>query len=159
VTQNAPKTTGIPQIVGLFVFVGTAAFFIAALANVVLAGLDDVQAYAVAFSYLVGVVALVVMFLDVYDLWVRGRRFSRQAAKSFRMIALVAIIASMAATLMGKNTMLVILLMPSVLIYYMTMRPQPATTRGASSGRARTPSGSTQSASKGRQRRGGRKRR
>jgi hypothetical protein len=163
-TQQAPKTTGIPQMIGLFVFVGTAAFFIAALANVVLAGLGDVQQWAVAFSYLVAVMALVVMFLDVYDLWVRGRKFSSQAARSFRMIALVAIIASMAATLMGKNTVLVILFMPSVLIYYMTMRPTPSASRRTAQGATGRASGGGASRAgsgggKSRQRKGGKKHR
>ena len=76
--QPAPKTTttGLPQMIGLFVFVATAAIFLGALANRVLAGMHTPQEFAVAFSYLVAVVALVVMFVDVYDLWVRGRRFN-----------------------------------------------------------------------------------
>ena len=152
--------------IGLFVFVASAAIFLGALANQVLAGLHTVQQFAVAFSYLVAVVALVVMFVDVYDLWVRGRRFSRAASRSLRMIVLVAILASMATTLLGRNMTLVIFLMPSIIIYYMTMRPAPsarsgarggATTRGATGGgTSRTGTGG---ASKSRQRKGGKKHR
>ena len=72
----------------------------------------------------------------------------------------------MATTLLGKNMTLVIFLMPSILIYYMTMRPAPsasrraaqggATSRGASRG-GRPRSGS--SGGKSRQRKGGKKHR
>jgi len=160
VAQPAAKGIAIPQMIGLFVFVATAAIFLGALANRVLAGLHDVQQFAVAFSYLVAVVAVVVMFLDVYDLWVRGRRFNRAQARSLRMIALVAILGSMAATLLGRNMTLVIFLMPSVLIYYMTMRPQPAAgSRAASRGGGAPAGGRTSGGAKSRQRRGGKKRR
>ena len=163
--QPAPKTTtGVPQMIGLFVFVATAAIFLGALANQVLAGLHTVPQFAVAFSYLVAVVALVVMFVDVYDLWVRGRRFNKAQSRGLRMIALVAILGSTAATLLGRNMTLVIFLMPSIIIYYMTMRPAPsasrrvaqggATTRGATGG-----GGVTGGGSKSRQRKGGKKHR
>ena len=146
--------------IGLFVFVATAAIFLGALANQVLAGLHTVQQFAVAFSYLVAVLAVVVMFVDVYDLWVRGRRFSKAAARSLRMIVLVAILASMATTLLGKNMTLVIFLMPSILIYYMTMRPAPAASRRTAQGGAATRGGTTRGGSgggKSRQRKGGKK--
>ena len=156
--QPTRQATNIPQMIGLFVFVATAAIFGGALVNAVLAGLGTVQEFAIAFAYLVAIVALVAMFLDVYDLWIRGRRFTPKGARSLRMVVLVAILGSMAATLLGKNMSLVIFLMPSVLVYYMTMRPAAATTHGASSGRGRTVSTSS-STSKARQRRGGKKRR
>lgn len=156
VTQQEPKVAGIPQMVGLFVFVATAAIFLGALTNTVRAGLQTQQQFAMAFSYLVGTLAVVVMFVDVYDLWVRGRRLSRGASRGLRMIALVAILGSMAATVLGRDLSLVIFLMPAVIIYYLTMRPRAATTRGARSGRRPAP---TASAPKSRQRRGGRKRR
>jgi hypothetical protein len=148
--------------IGLFVFVATAAVFLGALAHAVPAGLHDVQQFAAAFSYLVGALALAVMFFDVYDLWVRGRRLSGSAARSIRMVVLVAILASMAATLLGRNTTLVIFFMPSVLIYYVTMRPQPATGRPAApGGRGVRAGGSGRGGTggKSRQRKGGRKRR
>jgi UDP-N-acetylmuramyl pentapeptide phosphotransferase/UDP-N-acetylglucosamine-1-phosphate transferase len=167
VAQPAPKsTTGVPQMIGLFVFVATAAIFLGALANQVLAGLHTVQQFAVAFSYVVAVVALVVMFVDVYDLWVRGRRFNKAQARGLRMIVLVAILGSMATTLLGRNMTLVIFLMPSIIIYYMTMRPAPssrraagggATTRGATGGGGT--SGAGRSGGKSRQRKGGKKHR
>jgi hypothetical protein len=167
VAQPAPKATvGVPQMIGLFVFVATAAIFLGALANQVLAGLHTVQQFAIAFSYLVAVLALVVMFVDVYDLWVRGRRFGRQASRSMRMIVLVAILASMATTLLGKNMTLVIFLMPSIIIYYLTMRPAPSasgraaratTGRGATGGG--TSRGGASGGTKSRQRKGGKKHR
>ena len=161
--QPAPKTsTGVPQMIGLFVFVATAAIFLGALANQVLAGLHTVQQFAVAFSYLVAVVALVVMFADVYELWVRGRRFTPATSRGLRMIVLVAILASMATTLMGKNMTLVIFLMPSIIIYYMTMRPAPSTSRRAAAGGAATRGGTSRagtSGGKSRQRKGGKKHR
>jgi hypothetical protein len=160
VAQPASKTTtGVPQMIGLFVFVATAAIFLGALANQVLAGLHTVQQFAVAFSYLVAVVALVVMFVDVYDLWVRGRRFDKAKARGLRMIVLVAILASMATTLMGRNMTLVIFLMPSIIIYYVTMRPAPSASRTAAqgaAGRGATSRAGT-SRSKSRQRKGGKK--
>jgi hypothetical protein len=146
----------IPQLIGLFVYVATAAIFSGALANIVLAGPDTVQEFAVAFSYLVAIVALVVMFIDIYDLWIRGRRLSKAATRGMKMVVMVAIVGSMATALLGGNTTLVIFLLPSIIIYYMTMRPQPATTRGVSSGRR---AGTTSAPSKSRQRRGGKKRR
>jgi hypothetical protein len=152
--------------IGLFVFVATAAIFLGALANQVLAGLHTVQQFAVAFSYLVAVVALVVMFVDVYDLWVRGRRFDKATTRGIRMIVLVAILGSTAATLLGRNMTLVIFLMPSIIIYYMTMRPAPSASRGAAQGATgRGASGGTSRAasggggSKSRQRKGGKKHR
>ena len=149
--------------VGMFVLVATAAIFLGALANRVLAGMHTPQEFAVAFSYLVAVVALVVMFVDIYDLWVRGRRFNAGTTRGLRMIVLVAILASMATTLMGKNMTLVIFLMPSIIIYYMTMRPEPSGSRRAAqsttgrgaSGRGASSGGS----SKSRQRKGGKKHR
>jgi uncharacterized membrane protein YgcG len=126
----------------------------------VLAGLHDLQQFAVAFSYLVAILAVAVMFVDVYDLWVRGRRFSKATARSLRMIVLVAILGSMATTLLGKNMTLVIFLMPSILIYYMTMRPAPAASRRTAQGGATTRGATTRGGSgggKSRQRKGGKK--
>ncbi len=164
--QPAPKTTttGIPQMIGLFVFVATAAIFLGALANQVLAGLHTVPQFAVAFSYLVAIVAIVAMFVDVYDLWVRGRQFDRATTRGIRMIVLVAILGSTAATLLGKNMTLVIFLMPSIIIYYMTMRPAPSASRRAAQGGATTRGvtgggGATGGGSKSRQRKGGKKHR
>jgi hypothetical protein len=161
VAQTPRQTISIGQTICLFVFVATVAIFLGALANAVLAGLHDVQDFAVAFSYLVAIVAVVAMAVDVYDLWVRGRRFNKANAKSFKMVVMVAVLASMATTLLGKNMTLVIFLMPSILIYYMTMRPQPATARAGGAARgAGAPRGAVSSGGgKTRQRRGGRKRR
>jgi UDP-N-acetylmuramyl pentapeptide phosphotransferase/UDP-N-acetylglucosamine-1-phosphate transferase len=164
VAQPAPKTTttGVPQMIGMFVFVATAAIFLGALANAVLAGLHTVQQFAVAFSYLVAVIAVVVMFVDVYDLWVRGRRFNKTTARNIRMLVLVAVLASMATTLLGKNMTLVIFLLPSIIIYYMTMRPAPSASRRAAqgaTGRGATSRGGTSSGGKSRQRKGGKKHR
>jgi hypothetical protein len=172
VAQPAPKSTiGINQTIGLFVFVGTAAIFLGALVSRVVDGLHTVQEFAVAFSYLVAVVAIALMLVDVFDLWVRGRRFSKAGARSIRMIVLVAILASMATTLLGRNVTLVIFLMPSIIIYYMTMRPQPAASRAGAqgaAGRGTTSRGTTgrgttgrsgTGGGKSRQRKGGKKHR
>jgi uncharacterized membrane protein YgcG len=151
--------------IGLFVFVATAAIFLGALANGVLAGLHTVPQFAVAFSYLVAIVAVVAMLVDVYDLWVRGRRFDKATTRGIRMIVLVAILGSTAATLLGRNMTLVIFLMPSIIIYYMTMRPAPSASRRAAQGGATTRGGAGGGGatggggSKSRQRRGGKKHR
>jgi hypothetical protein len=156
---------GMLQVVGLFVLVGTAAIFLGALANRVVAGLHTTQDFALAFSYLVAVVAVGAMFLDLYDLWVRGRRYAKATTRGIRMVVLVAVLGSMATGVLGRNISLIVLLFPSILIYYMTLRPQPAaaasgTTRGAArAAGGRAAAGRAAAGGKGRQRRGGKKRR
>ena len=156
--QPARQTVGVARMLGLFVFVATAALFAGGAVNVLLGGLDVQFAVATAFAYLVAAVAAGAMLIDCYDLWVLGRRMSEKTVRNLRRTVLIAMLGSLASIMLTRNLSLVVLIGPSLILYYAVTR-KPAGT-GSGVGRPAAGGGSRPAgAPKARQRRGGRKRR
>jgi hypothetical protein len=142
--------------VGLVVFMVTAALFAGAAMNAVLAGIGDMLAAAAAFAYAVAAVAALAMLIDTYDLWVRGRRFSPKTARGVRSVVMIATLGAVASILLTRHISLLVYLGPALIVYYAVARAQPRVgTGGASPAAASRSSGGA----KARQRRGGRKHR
>ena len=102
------------------------------------------------------------MLIDAVDLWLRGRRMTPQAVTMVRSLVFVAVIGALATAMLGKNTVVVIYLMPAMLIYLLISRRRPATavagaSRGSSTGTRSA--GSSPGVYKSRQRKGGKKHR
>ena len=152
--QPARQKLGVARLVGLFVFLVTAALFAGAAVNVVLAGVGDMVDAATAFSYAVAAVAALAMLIDTYDLWVRGRTFSPKTARGVRSVVMIATLGALASILLTRNVSLVVFLGPALILYY-------AVARSVAEGRPRVTAPTTRSSGtvRARQRRGGKKRR
>ena len=158
-----PATRGIraAEALGLTVFLATAAFLTALFITLVLRGVGSYAAVAAAFSTACAVVAAFAMLMDAADLWVRGRRFTAHSVRLLRSLVFIAIIGAVAASMIGENVLVTMILFPSMVIYLFIARKRPAgsappqgASRAGSGG-----SGATSSSAKSRQRRGGKKRR
>lgn len=155
--QPARQTPGVTRLVGLFVFMVTAALFAGAAVNAVLAGIDDLVDAATAFAYAVATVAALAMLIDTYDLWIRGRRFPVKTARGVRSVVTIATLGALASILLTREISLLVYLGPALILYYVVARAQarPAGTSALSS----TTRSSAAGTAKARQRRGGKKRR
>lgn len=144
------------QIAGLVVFVVTAAVFAGLAALVLAQGDKTFKAFPTAFGAVCGAVAAGTMFFDAADLWIRGRTWTSHGVRLARLLALIAVLASLATGLLGDSLSIMALLAPALLVYlFVTRRPA-----GARAGAARSKADSPQaSAVRSRQRRGGKKRR
>jgi len=158
-----PATRGIraAEALGLTVFLATTAFLTGLLITLVADGLGSLPAVAAAFSTACAVIAAFAMLTDAADLWVRGRRFTPHSVRLLRSLVFVAVIGAVAASMLGENVLVVILLFPSMVVYLFIARKRPAgsaapqgSSRAGSGG-----SGATSSSARSRQRRGGKKRR
>lgn len=109
--------------------------------------------YAVAASFAVAAVAVAAMTVDLWDRWLRGGRMTPFTRKMTRSLVFVSLLVALLLSMVYRGPSLFLPLLPALLIYLMGtwQRPVPraAPTR-------RTSGGST---GRGRQRRGGRKRR
>lgn len=165
--QPARPSLRAAQAVGLTVFFATATILSALLITRLTAGLGSPQAAAAAFSTACAAIAAFAMLADAMDLWVRGRRMTVHSVKMVRSLVFVAVLAALAASILGGNALVGLVLSPAMFTYLFISRrstvplagsrraPGGSTTRGArggTSGRASTPA-------KARQRRGGKKRR
>ena len=159
-----PARSGIraAEALGLTVFLATAAFLTVLFATWLAKGPDDFPQVALLFSTACALVAAFGMLWDAIDLWLRGRRMAPQSVRNLRMMVLVAVFGALATSVLGQNTVLVLYLAPALLTYlFITRRRRPVSrtqAAGGGSSGARSASGSGDPY-KGRQRRGGRKRR
>jgi hypothetical protein len=150
------------QALGLTVFLATAAFLTALLLSRLGQVFDSLQTTAAAFSTFCAVVAAFAMLIDAADLWVRGRKMSPYAVKMFRSLVFIAVLGALAASLIGKNSLVIPLLVPAMIVYLFIARKRPAaryaTAPGGARGAAATRPASSGS-TKSRQRKGGKKHR
>jgi hypothetical protein len=155
------------QAIGLTVFLVTAAFLTALLGSRITSLFDGLQAAAAWFSTLCAVVAAFGMLIDAVDLWVRGRTMVARTVRMIRMLVFIAVLGALAASLVGENSLVIPILLPSMLIYFFISRRRPVDapagatvargSSGARGGPATRPASS--GSAKARQRRGGKKRR
>ena len=150
------------QALGLTIFLATAAFLTALLLSGLGSAFDSLQRAAGSFSTLCAAVAAFAMLFDAADLWVRGRKMTPHSVKMFRSLVFVAVLGALAASMLGGNSLVIVILAPSMFVYLFITRKRPAGTyaavasRGGSGSGPGRPGGSTR---KSRQRKGGKKHR
>ena len=150
------------EALGLTVFLATAAFLTALFLTRIGSVFDSLQTAAAAFSTLCAAIAAFGMLIDAVDLWVRGRKMTPYSVKLFRSLVFVAVLGALAGSMLGGNSLVVLFLAPSMVVYLFIARKRPAGSY-ATSPSSRSGSGGgrvTQaSPSKSRQRKGGKKHR
>ncbi len=151
---------------GLTVFLATGLMLLALVITRIAGGLGSVQAIAVALSTFAGAVACLAMLIDAFDLWARGRRMTAYSQKMFHSLVFVAVLVALGVSIIGRNSLLLLIMAPSLVIYFFIVRKPvragsatPRSARGATRGGPSRQSGSRSGSSGARQRRGGRKRR
>lgn len=157
------------EALALAIFLATAAFLMALLVTWIGKGVGTFQAVGLLVSTACAVVAAFGMLWDAIDLWVRGRKMSFANLRRLRILVFVAVLGALAASMLGRNTALVVYLMPAMITYLFVARRRPndsyaASPAGARGGAARPrgnrPNGASSSSRyKARQRRGGKKHR
>ena len=152
------------EALGLTIFVATAAFLTALFFSGLGSVFASLQRAAVSFSTLCAAVAVVAMLLDAADLWVRGRKMPPHRVKLFRWVVFAAVFGALAASLLGGNSLVIVFLAPSMIVYLFIARRRLAGPYATATGTARGGSGSSGSRSgsssgKTRQRKGGKKHR
>jgi hypothetical protein len=165
--QPAQRGIRTGQAVGLAVFLVSAIFLGAIFVTGLGTSLDSLQRTAVSLSTLSAAVAASAMLVDGVDLWVRGRRLSPSGVRIVRSLIFVAVLVALLTSLVGGNSLMVLILAPSMVVYLFMARRSPtgsyaaATARGGSrSGGVPSRSSRTgSSTSKSRQRKGGKKHR
>jgi hypothetical protein len=125
--------------------------------DLLLAGIGSMRTAAVVFSTGCATVACFAMLVDSADLWVRGRRLTPYSVKMLRSLVFVTVLVAVATSFVGRNTSLIMLLLPAMLVYLFVSRRPPSA--GPSTAGAPSRSGRPQPAgsAKARQRRGGKK--
>jgi hypothetical protein len=109
-----------------------------------------------------GLIAVCAMFVDLCDLWVRGRRLTVRSVRLLRFVAVAAFAAAVVASWLVDYYLALLVMLPGVVIYFSIISPprKPGQARRVASAQtqasSRTP---TKMVGKSRQRRGGRKRR
>ena len=106
---------------------------------------------ALIVSTFAGAAASAAMLWDAFDLWLLGRRMTPSRVRLLRWSVLAAVLVALALTLLGRNTLLFLIMTPALVAYLFVVKSRPGTVGGA---RAKAPA----TAGHGRQRRGGRKR-
>ena len=151
----------VPHALGLFVFVATAAVLAMLFITRVTHGLGSLAAVATAFALAVAVVACFAMMFDAVDAWVKGGTMTPHGRRMLRSLVSVALIGAVAASILGDNLQLMLILLPALVIYLFIARESLRFLTGPAGRAARGPEpvAQTASASRGRQRRGGKKRR
>jgi hypothetical protein len=152
------------EALGLTIFALTVVLLAARLVTWIHKVPDGLTQVALVVSTACGVVAALGMMWDAIDLWLRGRRMSARAVKNVRMVVWIGVLGALATSILGQNTIIVLYLAPAMIAYLFISRRVPA---GAAARAAARPGGARASGvrtggaatSKGRQRRGGRKRR
>jgi len=149
---------------GLFVFVATAAALVAILITRLAGGLGSYQEVTTAFSLAVAAVACFAMIVDAVDAWVRGGSMTPQGRRMIRSLVSVALIAALATSLLGGTLQLMLVLGPALVVYLLIARSalqSAADARAGGPAASRSRAGGApakQTASRSRQRRGGKKR-
>ena len=159
--QPARPTIRAGQAIGLTVFLVTAGILTALLGSRVTTVFDSLPMAAAWVSTLCATAAVIAMLVDSFDLWLRGRTLAAKTVRFIRILVFVAMIGALAASLVGTNSLVIPILLPSLFIYLFIVRRRPVArpataaraARGGSSGRSGAGS------AKSRQRRGGKKRR
>lgn len=105
---------------------------------------------ALIVSTFLGAAAAVAMLGDAFDLWMLGRRMASPRVRVLRWMVFAAVLVALALTLLGQNTLLFLIMTPALVAYLFVIKSRPGTARAGQA---------TADASRGRQRRGGRKRR
>lgn len=153
------------EALGLTIFLATAAILTGLLITMVVNGPGNLQEASSAFSTACAAIAAFAMLMDAADLWVRGRRFTPHSVRLLRSLVFIAILGAVAASMLGENVLVTMVLFPAMVIYIFIARRRPAGSdppRGASraasggSGGGRT---ATAAPTKSRQRKGGKKHR
>jgi hypothetical protein len=151
------------EALGLTVFLATAALLTALFLSRLSVAFDSTRTVAAAFSTLCAAVATFGMLVDAADLWMRGRKMTPSRVKRLRLLVFVAVLVSLVASMVGGNSLIVVLLAPVMIVYLFIARKRPDEGYAAATGSPRGGSGSGRTASaapsKSRQRRGGKKRR
>jgi hypothetical protein len=105
----------------------------------------------VVLSLLLAAVAVLVMTIDAFDLWMLGRRITAFSVRMVHSLVFVAVLVAAVLSVVTSTAGLLLLMAPALVIYLFTvLKPRAASTAG----RARAggkPGG-------GRQKRGGKKR-
>ena len=105
----------------------------------------------VALSLLLVAVAVLVMMIDAFDLWMLGRRITAFSVRMVNSLVFVAILVAAVLSVVTKTAGLLLVLTPALAIYLFTvMRPRAASGPG--------PARAGGSPRRGRQKRGGKKR-
>ena len=104
---------------------------------------DSLQTAAAAFSTLCAAVAAVAMLIDAADLWVRGRKMTPYGVRMIRSLVFIAVLGALAGSMLGGNSLVVLFLAPSMIVYLFIARKRPAgsyatapSSRGGSGGGA-----------------------
>lgn len=150
------------QALGLTVFLVTAAFLTAILGSRITSVFDSQQTAAAGLSTACAAVAAFAMLIDAIDLWLRGRTMTQRTVKLVRMLVFIAVLGALAASLVGENSLVIPILMPSMLIYFFIARSRPAAAPAGVSGGSRGGTGARSGGNttvKSRQRKGGKKHR
>lgn len=159
--QPARPGIRIGQAAGLTVFLVTAALLTSLVITRLVDGISSLQTAALTFSTAAAAVAVIVMLIDAIDLWLRGRRMTAYSVKMYRSLVFVAILGALTASLLGGNSALVLVLAPSMVIYFFIVRATTVRrpTAGATRGTTARTSAAKPSAPRSRQRKGGKKHR
>jgi len=154
------------QALGLTLFLVTTLFLGAVLVTWVGRGPDSFQLIALVVSTAFAVLGVAAMLVDAADLWLLGRRMSPATQRIVRYTAFGATLVAVVASIFGTNSVLVVYLLPSVIVYLFVARRRraPAGARAGRGGdwsarRAGPPARSGAATAKARQRRGGKKHR
>ncbi len=124
------------EALGLTVFFATALFLAAILVTWIVKGPGGTQGVALVVSTACAVLGVLAMLVDSADLWVMGRRMSPSTVRIVRYFVFGAILAAVIASIFGRNSVLVLYLFPSMLIYLFIARRGPTLTRAAEARRA-----------------------
>jgi len=164
--QPAKRGIRAGQALGLTVFLVSAILLTALFVTRLGTAFDSLQLMAASLSTLSAAVAAFAMLIDGVDLWVRGRKMTPYSVKMFRSMIFVAVLVALLTSLVGGNSLMVVILAPSMVVYlFIARRPggsyAAATARGGSrsAGSAPRSSRSGSSSSKSRQRKGGKRHR
>jgi hypothetical protein len=148
-------TTRLLRTAGVAVVTATA-FYLAVQTVSLLVGdaaEPGVRQYAVAATFALVTVATGAMAVDLGDRWLRGGRMTAFSQKMTRSLVFVTLLVALLLSLVVRGPSFFLPLMPALLIYLVGTWQRPAPRTAAT----RRPAGT--STGKGRQRRGGRKRR
>jgi hypothetical protein len=152
------------QALGLTVFLASAVLLTALFVSGLGSSFDSLRRVAVSLSTLSAAVAAFAMLIDAVDLWVRGRKMTAYSVKMFRSLIFVAVLVALLTSLVGGNSLMVVILAPSMAVYLFIARRRPAGSYATATGSARGGSGSSGgrtvgSTSRSRQRKGGKRHR
>ena len=163
--QPAKRGIRAGQALGLTVFLVSAILLTALFITRLGSAFDSLQLMAASLSTLSAAVAAFAMLIDGVDLWVRGRKMTPYSVRMFRSMIFVAVLVALLTSLVGGNSLMVVILAPSMLVYLFIARRSGGTYAAATARGGPRPGGPSRSgrtgnsSSKSRQRKGGKKHR